>query len=104
MLCAFAADRQRQVQPSPGIPALDSLGRDLIERAYADSTRQNLKSHIKIYLTFCEVVSSTPFPVTVKLIKRYIAYLVSLGCVYGTILNQSIYYRTFFETWHNQHS
>ena len=87
MLCAFVADRRRQVQPSPDIPALDSLGRDLIERAYADSTRRNLNSHIKIYLTFCEAVSSAPFPVTVKLITRYIAYLVSLGRVYGTILN-----------------
>ena len=87
MLCAFVADRRRPVQPSPDIRALDSLGRDLIERAYADSTRRNLNSHIKIYLTFCEAVSSAPFPVTVKLITRYIAYLVSLGRVYGTILN-----------------
>ena len=30
---------------------------------------------------------STPFPVTVTLITRYIAYLVSLSRVYGTILN-----------------
>ena len=87
MLCAFVADRRRQVQPLPDIQALDSLGRDLIERAYADSTRRNLNSHIKIYLTFCEAVSSAPFPVTVKLITRYIAYLMSLGRVYGTILN-----------------
>ena len=87
MLCAFVADRRRQVQPLPDIQELDSLGRDLIERAYADSTRRNLNSHIKIYLTFCEAVSSAPFPVTVKLITRYIAYLVSLGRVYGTILN-----------------
>ena len=87
MLCAFVADRRRPVQPSPDIRALDSLGRDLIERAYADSTWRNLNSHIKIYLTFCEAVSSAPFPVTVKLITRYIAYLVSLGRVYGTILN-----------------
>ena len=87
MLCAFVADRRRPVQPSPDIRALDSLGRDLIERAYADSTRRNLNSHIKIYLTFCEAVSSAPFPVTVKLITRYIVYLVSLGRVYGTILN-----------------
>ena len=87
MLCAFVADRRRPVQPSPDIRALDSLGCDVIERAYADSTRQNLNSHIKIYLTFCEAVSSTPFPMTVKLITRYIAYLVSLGRVYGTILN-----------------
>ena len=36
---------------------------------------------------FCEVVLSAPFPVTVTLITRYIAYLVSLGRVYGTILN-----------------
>ena len=87
MLCAFVADRRRPVQPSPDIRALDSLGRDLIERAYADSTRRNLNSHIKIYLTFCEAVSFAPFPVTVQLITRYIAYLVSLGRVYGTILN-----------------
>ena len=74
MLCAFLADRRRHVQPSPDIRALDSLGRDLIERAYADSTRRNLNSHVKIYLTFCEAVSSAPFPVTVKLITRYITY------------------------------
>ena len=30
---------------------------------------------------------SAPFPVTVTLITHYIAYLVSLGRVYGTILN-----------------
>ena len=86
MLCAFVADRRRQVQPLPDIQASDSLGRDLIKRAYADSTRRNLNSHIKIYLTFCEAVSSALFQVTVKLITRYIAYLVSLGHVYGTIL------------------
>ena len=87
MLCAFVADRRRPVQPSPDIRALDSLGRVLIERAYADSTRRNLISHIKIYLIFCEAVSFAPFPVTVQLITRYIAYLVSLGRDYGTILN-----------------
>ena len=87
MLCAFVVDRRRPVQPSPDIRALDSLGRVLIERAYADSTRRNLISHIKIYLTFCEAVSFAPFPVTVQLITRYIAYLVSLGRVYGTIQN-----------------
>lgn len=84
----FVADRRRQVQPSPDLRALDSLGRDLIERAYADSTRRNLNSHIRNYLTFCEAVSSALFPVTVTLITRYIAYLVSLGRVYGTILNR----------------
>ena len=83
----FVADRRRQVQPSPDIRALDSLGRDLIERAYADSTRRNLNSHVRIYLTFCEAISSAPFPVTVTLITRYIAYLVSLDRVYATILN-----------------
>lgn len=83
----FVADRRRQVQPSPDIRSLDSLGRDLIERAYADSTRQNLNSHIRNYLIFCEAVSSAPFPVTVTLITRYIAYLFSLGRVYRIILN-----------------
>ena len=70
------------MQPSPNLEALDSL-----ERAYADSTLRNLNSHIKIYISFCEAVSAPPFPVTVTLITRYIAYLVSLGRVYGTILN-----------------
>ena len=84
MLCAFVADRCRPVQPSPDIQALDSLECDLI---YTDSTRRPLNSHIKIYLTFCEAVSSALFSVTVKLITRYIGYLVSLGHVYGTILN-----------------
>ena len=59
----------------------------MIMRAYADSTQLNLNSHIKSYLTFCEAVLSAPFPVTVTLITRYIAYLVSLSRVYGTILN-----------------
>ena len=66
---------------------MDSLRGDLIDRAHADSTRRNVTSHIKIYLAFCEAVSSAPFPVAVTLITRYIAYLVSLGRVYGTILN-----------------
>ena len=87
MLCASVVDRRRQGQPRLDIQALDSLGRDLISRAYADSTQQNLNSHIKSYITLCEVVSSAPFPVTVTLITHYIAYLVSLGRIYGTILN-----------------
>ena len=85
--CASVADRRRQGQPRLDIQALDSLGRNLISRAYADSTQWNLNSHIKSYITLCEVVSSAPFPVTLKLITPYIAYLVSLGRVYGTILN-----------------
>ena len=75
MLCASVADhhRRRQVPLSTDIAAVDSLGRDLIERAYADSTLGNFNSHIKIYISFCESVLSAPFPVTVKLITRYIA-------------------------------
>ena len=87
LLCASVADRQSLGQPRLDIQALDSLGRDLITRAYADSTQRNLNSHIKSYITFCEAVSFAPFPVTVTLITSYIAYLVSLGRVYGTILN-----------------
>ena len=87
MLCASIADRRRQARPSPDIEALDSLGCDLITRAYADSTHRDLNSHITSYITFCAAVSSAPFPVTVKLITRYIAYLVSLSRIYGTILN-----------------
>ena len=87
MLCASVADRRRQVQPLLDIQALDSLGCNLITRAFADSTQQNLNSHIKSYITFCEAVSSAPFPVTVTSITCYIAYLVSLGRVDGTILN-----------------
>lgn len=55
----------------------------MINSAYAVSSQRN--SHIKSCLSFCDAVWLVPFPVT--LIKRYVAYLVSLGHVYGTILN-----------------
>ena len=45
MLHASVTDRRRQGQPRLNIE--DSLGRNLISRAYADSTQWNLNSHIK---------------------------------------------------------
>ena len=36
---------------------------------------------------FCDAVSQVPLPVTVTLITRYVAYLVSLRCAYSQILN-----------------
>ena len=59
----------------------------MITRAYADSPQWKLNSHIRSYITFWEAVSSAPFPVTVTMITQYIAYLVSPGRIYGTILN-----------------
>lgn len=38
-------------------------------------------------MRFCQALNLHPFPVTVRLVLRYIAYLVSLGRAYGTILN-----------------
>ena len=55
--------------------------------AYAVSSQRNLNSHIKSHLSFCDAVSLVPLPVTVTLIIRYVAYLVSLGHAYGTSLN-----------------
>ena len=67
-LClSYVADRPRHVQPRPDIQALDSLERDFTDRAYKDL--RLLRFH------------------RLKLITRYIAYLVSLGRVYGSILN-----------------
>ena len=63
------------IHPSPDIPTLDALGRRLIDSAYAASSQRNLTSHIKIYISFCEAVASGPFPVTVKLITRYVALI-----------------------------
>lgn len=55
--------------------------------AYAVSSQRNLNSHIRSYLSFCDAVSLLPLPVTVTLIIRYVAYLVSLSRAYGTSLN-----------------
>lgn len=56
-------------------------------RAYTDSTQRNFHSQIKSSVLFWEAASSAPFPVTVQLITRYIAYLVSSARHYITILN-----------------
>lgn len=58
----------------------------MINSAHAVSSQLNLNSHIKSHLSFCDAVSLVPFLVT--LITRYVAYLVSLGHNYGTILNR----------------
>ena len=79
--------RPHRQHSSLDISTLDSTGQHLIHSAYAFSSQRNLNSHIKSYLSFCDAVSFVPFPVTVTLIIRYVAYLVSLGRAYGTILN-----------------
>ena len=86
-LFCYVAERRRQAPQSPDIQALDTVGRHLIDSAYAASSQMNLNSHIKIYITFCEAVSSVLFPVTIPLITQYVANLVSLCRAYGTILN-----------------
>ena len=85
-LSRSVAGRRRQ-RSFPDISTLDSLGKRLINSAYVGSSKRNLYSHIKSYSFFCDAASVVPFPVTVTLITRYVAYLVSLGRAYGTILN-----------------
>ena len=88
-LSRSVADQRRQ-RSFADISTLDSLGQRLINSAYADSNQRNLHSHIKSYLSFCDLASVVPFPVTVTLITSYSAYQVSLGRAYGTILNRLI--------------
>lgn len=67
----------------PDVLLLDGLAQELI----ATSMQKNLNSQVKSYCSFCDTVGNQVFPVSVSTIIRYIAYLVSLGCAYGTIQN-----------------
>ena len=60
----FIADRHRQVQPSPDIRALDSLGRDLIESRFHPAKFELPHKNLS---DLCELISFAPFPVTVTL-------------------------------------
>ena len=59
----------------------------LITVAHTTSTEQNIAVHIRSYQTFCEQRALQSFPISVKSISLYIAYLVMQKRAYGTILN-----------------
>ena len=59
----------------------------LITMAHATSTQKNIAVHIRSYQIFCEQRALQSFPISVKSISLYIAYLVMQKRASGTILN-----------------
>ena len=55
--------------------------------AHATSTQKNIAVHIRSYQIFCEQRALQSFPISVKSISLYIAYLVMQKRASGTILN-----------------
>ena len=85
----------RDFPPGPGqrfptdvsLVTLQSLVSRLTTLAHATSTQQNIAAHIRSYPTFCELRALQPFPISVKSISLYVAYLVAQKRAYGTVLN-----------------
>lgn len=48
-----------------------------------------MKSHINVYARFCHSVGCSPFPVEIKFLICYVAYLTISGRTYGTIINHT---------------
>ena len=63
----------------------------LITMAHATSTQKNIAVHIRSYQIFCEQRALQSFPISVKSISLYIAYLVMQKRASGTILNRSFH-------------
>lgn len=59
----------------------------LISCAHATSTQKNIAAHIRSYRTFCDLRALQSFPISVKSISLYVAYLVAQKRAYGTVLN-----------------
>ena len=66
---------------------MDGFAHRLIRLAHADSTHNNMQSHLRVFTEFCHNLGLRPFPVQAQTILRYIAFLSVTGRSYGTIQN-----------------
>ena len=67
---------------------MESFVSRLITMAHATSTQlKNIVTHIRSYQNFCELRALQSFPISVKSISLYLAYLAAQQRAYGTILN-----------------
>ena len=60
------------------VPLSQQLDREIREwrqHLFAESTRNCYKSHVKIYLRFCELLKCQPIPINPQNVCRYAAYL-----------------------------
>ena len=72
---------------SISIPILDAFAQRLLHLTFADSTHQNIHSHVNVYTRFCRSVACSPFPIEIQLLIRFVAHLTLAGRSFRTISN-----------------